>query len=195
LGYFFFNEKITINQIIGSGISFFGILFLISQSFNQQDIFGKPLGNLILLVAVFFWASYFAISKKIADDYSQISISFVNFLVSAVLLSLLVPFELSTRPFSLFNISTIGLISLVIVGLFSSIIYINLIQVGIKKTGAFVASLFTYLVPLFAALTAVPILGEKITINLILGGILIIFGVFYATSYTGLLKLIKKSYN
>lgn len=185
LAYFFLKERITKHKAIGSFIALAGLLFLLSQSFTgHQNAFGKPLGNLIIMVAVFFWAAYVLLSRKITHSYSQISISFVNFLTSAVLLSFLIPFELRVRPFSISNISTLGIVSLLIVGIFSSAIFYFLIQVGIRRTSAFVSSLFSYVAPLAAAITAVPFLGEKITINLVIGGILIIFGVFYATTFT-----------
>ncbi|MBI1862878.1 EamA/RhaT family transporter, partial [Candidatus Microgenomates bacterium] len=33
-----------------------------------------------------------------------------------------------------------------------------------------------------SAVTAIPLLGEQVTRNLVLGGLLILFGVFYATT-------------
>jgi drug/metabolite transporter (DMT)-like permease len=57
-----------------------------------------------------------------------------------------------------------------------------LTQYGIKHTNAFLGSVFLYLGPLFAAVTAIPLLGEQVTTNLIIGGVLILGGVFYATT-------------
>lgn len=162
LAHFLLKEKITVNKAIGSSIAFLGVIFLISQSFNQQNIFGKPLGNLIILTAVFSWSAYYAISRKISSAYSQISISFANFLTSAILLSFLIPFELMIRPFNLFDVKPTGLTSLLVVSFASSVIFINLLQIGIKKCGAFIASLFSYFGPFSAALIAVPFLEKKL---------------------------------
>ncbi|MCL4365918.1 DMT family transporter [Patescibacteria group bacterium] len=189
LGHFLLKERITKNNAIGSIIAFSGLLFLISQSFSgQPGTFGTPLGNLLIMLAVLSWSCYYIVSRKITHTYSQVSISFANFLTSAIILSALIPFELKIRSFSLADISGLGVISLLVVGIFSSVICINLIQIGIKKIGTFITSLFGYIGPLAAAVTAVPFLGEKITFNLILGGLLIIFGVFYATAYSKLQK-------
>lgn len=192
LAHFLLRERITKHKAIGSLVAFAGLIFLLLQSFHgQQNTFGTPLGNFLIVAAVFSWSAYIIISKKIAHTYSQISISLVNFLATSVFLSFLVPFELTIRPFSILNISTLGIISLLIVGIISSAIIINLLQIGIKRCGAFVASLFGYIPPLSGALTAVPFLGEKITVNLVLGGIMIMLGVFYATTYSQLKRYIK----
>lgn len=194
LGHFLFKERLTRPKVIGSAIAFLGLLFLFFQSFHSgQGDFGSPFGNLIILVAVLSWSLYFVISHKITHTSSQISISLANFLVATIILAVLVPFELRVHTFSFFDVSSLGLISLLVVGIFSSVVFLNLIQTGIKRTGAFIASLFSYIGPLAAAVTAVPFLGEKITFNLVLGGLLIIFGVFYATTYPQLKSYIKKS--
>lgn len=194
LGHFLLKEKVVKHEAIGSVIAFSGLVFLISQSFGgQQNTFGNPLGNLIILVAVVSWSFYIILSRKIANSSSQVSMTLSNFLVASVMLSVLVPFELKARLFSLSDISLLGIISLLIVAI-SSVVFINLLQAGIKRTDAFIASLFTYIGPLSAAITAVPFLGEKITINLILGGVLILFGVFYAVSYLQLKKYLISKY-
>lgn len=186
LAHFMLDEKITRNKLLGSVIAFAGLVFLLDQSLGNQDIFGKPLGNLLLMVGVLSWSFYLILSRKITKHTSVVSLNTANFAVAAILLTLLIPFELSMRPFSVENISNLGLASLIITGAFSSALVMTLVQYGIKKTGAFIASLFMYLGPLAAAVTAVPFLGEKITFNLTIGAALILFGVFYATTYAKL---------
>lgn len=187
-------ERITRNKLIGSLVAFTGLLFLFEQSFvTQQEVLGKPLGNLIIIAGVLSWSFYFVFSKKATAVTSPVTLLFVNFLMSTVFWSFLIPFELKGSSFSIFNISQFGLISLLVTSIFSSVIVMNLLQVGIKKTSAFIGSLFNYITPLATALTAVPFLGEKITLNLILGSSLILFGVFYATTYSKLLKILVQS--
>lgn len=184
LAHFLLDEKITRNKLFGSSIAFVGLVFLIDQSITgQQDIFGKPLGNFIIMIGVLLWSFYITLSKKITKRNSEISLSTANFFTAVVVLSMLVPFELSAKSFSISHISGLGLTSLLITGIFSSAFVFTLIQVGIKRVGAFIASLFMYLGPLAAAITAVPFLNEKITLNLGIGAFLILFGVFYATTY------------
>lgn len=184
MAHFILGERLTRNKIIGSGFAFSGVIFLITQSVltNQTLTFGTLLGNSLMLIGVFSWSVYFIVSKKLTNVHSPITTSFFSFLVTVILLSLFVPFELSIRPLSTASITTTGLGSLFGVALFSSVIMFSLIQLGIKRTSAFTASLFSYTGPFFAGIVSIPLFGEKITPLLIIGGLLIIFGVFYATS-------------
>lgn len=104
-----------------------------------------------------------------------------------------VPFELHIRQLLLHNITIVGIICLSMAVIFSSVIMYFLIQFGIQKTNAFTGSLTLYIAPFFTAFAAIPIFGEKITWELIIGGILILFGVFYATTYRYIKKIYKKS--
>jgi drug/metabolite transporter (DMT)-like permease len=74
----------------------------------------------------------------------------------------------------------------------ASVIQYFFLQLGIKKTSAFTASMFQYVGPVFAGLISVPLLHEKPSMLFLIGGLIIIFGVFYATTFDNLLKYLKK---
>lgn len=185
LAYFILGERLTTTKIIGFFIALLGLAFLLSQSILKDGLqtFGTPLGNILGICAVFSWATYIVLSKKLTNVYSTKITTFFSFIVTAIMLLILVPFELTIRPLNISHITFIGYGSLIVVSLISSTLMFFLMQVGIKKTNATTTSFFQYLAPFFAATTAIPILGEKITPQLIIGGILILTGVFFATTY------------
>ncbi|MDO8269674.1 MAG: DMT family transporter [Candidatus Levybacteria bacterium] len=184
LAHFMLGEKFSLNKIIGALISAFGVLLLVLESAKKMDTFsfGTPLGNSIILAAVICWSLYIVLSKKLSQSNSPSTTSFFSFVVTAVILMPAVPFEVAYTKFSFQNVTSIGYISLVGVGVISSALMFTLIQIGIKRTSAYIASLFSYFAPLFSAITAVPLLHEKVTPYLILAGILITSGVFVATT-------------
>jgi len=55
-----------------------------------------------------------------------------------------------------------------VVGAGSLIQYLFL-QIGVKKTNAFTASLFQYIAPFIAATATIPLLHERVTFHLIIG--------------------------
>ncbi|MDO8621594.1 MAG: DMT family transporter [Candidatus Levybacteria bacterium] len=185
LSYFILNEKFTRHKIIGLIIAMGGIIFLIQQSASKMDILslGTPLGNFLTLLAVLSWAVYMVLSKKLTRVYSPVTTSFVSYAITAFILLILVPIEQSVRPLILSHVTPLGVLSLFTIGIISSALMFFLIQFAIKRTSAFTASFFQYLGPLSAAITAIPFLGEKLTGGLIISGVLVIFGVFYATTY------------
>ena len=56
-------------------------------------------------------------------------------------------------------------------------------QFLIKNTSAFISSLNIYMQTILSSIFGVILFGEKLKLNLILGALLIITGVFLATSY------------
>ncbi|MBI2599579.1 DMT family transporter [Candidatus Daviesbacteria bacterium] len=193
LGFFILGERLSRNRIIGTIIAFSGLLFLILQSASRLNVasFGTPTGNILMFLSISLWSAYLVLSKKIHEHYSNLTINFVSFAVSATILTLLIPFELAYKPLDINAVTSVGIVSLFGAAIFSSVIFYYFMQKALKITGAFITSLFTYTGPLFGILAAIPIFGEKLTLNLIFGGFLIVVGVFYATSYSQIKGLLK----
>jgi len=191
LSYFIFKERFTKDKIIGSLLALLGVFLLLEGSIVKADILslGTLYGNLLIILGAFVFSGYLLFSQKLTKIYSPVTTSFFTFAITFILLAAIVPFELMVRPLQLDKITALGIGSLLFIAIFSSAIAYFLIQLGIKKTGAFTASLFQYIGPFFTAISAMIVLGEKITLPVVLGGLLIISGVFYATTW----QYIKKS--
>lgn len=193
LAYLFLQEKLSRYKFIGLIMALSGTIFLLQKSLSTPTLltFGTTFGNVLILLAVLSHSIYLVISQKMMRNYTPQTTSFFSFLTTAFILTLVVPIELLIRPLNVENISTTGIYSLLGVALFSSALYFFLVQFGIKRTSAFSASLFHYTAPLLAAIASVPILGERLTESLVLGGLLILFGVFLATTYEQIRKYIR----
>lgn len=188
--YLIIKEKLGVSKIIGATIALIGVSILMYQSIQKADVvsFGTPQGNLIIVVAIISWSLYLVFSKRLTSTHSPTATSFVSYVVTFIVATLMIPFEFMIKPFDPSSVTIIGISSLLGVGIFSSALSFYLIQYGVKKTTPFTASLFFYLAPLFGSLTALPILHEKITPQLVLGGTLILIGVFLASTYEFLMK-------
>lgn len=192
-GYFMLDERVTKNMVIGLGLSLTGLAFILWQSFAKAGVmtFGSPLGNGLTLFAVFSWAIYLVFSRQMIKKYTPVTTSFISFVLTSVLLIPVILIDSMQHPLVL-RITPLGVISIVILGVLSSAIAFFLIQYGVKHTTAFIASLQQYVGPFASALTAIPVLGEKLTPALFFGGLLIISGVFYATTLSTMKKIRKK---
>lgn len=190
LSFYLLSERFTKNKIIGSILAFFGVGILITQSITNSNILslGTPLGNILTLGAVLSWSFYFVLSKKLTNTYSPVVTSFVSYAVTVLVLLPFVLFEQLVRPFNPDSVTVVGFGSIVVLGIVSSALMFFLIQVAIQKTSPFTASFYQYLGPLSAAITAIPLLGERPTGSLVIAGGLIVIGVFYATAYAQLKK-------
>lgn len=191
--YFLLEETITKERIIGLVLAFFGVGFLIHQSFVRGDTnsIGTLSGNIFVFLAVVSFALYFIFSKSLQKKYKTTTISFFNLFVAMIVFTFLTPFELMVQPLIFSKITFVGIGSVFGAAIILSALMFFLVQFGIKRTGPVTASLFQYLAPFFASLIAIPILNERPTITLVIGGMLIIVGVFYATTYYPLKKHIQ----
>lgn len=184
LSYFLNKEKFTVYKIVGGLIAFSGVCLLIFESFqkSQNVSLGTPLGNLIVISAVLCWSFYLVVSKKLTKTFKPTTTSFYSYVITALILSPFFVFEAFSGKLYSIHISTPEIWAISVTGTISAALMFYLMQVGIKKTSAFVASLFFYFAPFFSSLTAIPYLHEKITPLLVIGGTLIIIGVFVAST-------------
>lgn len=182
LSHYYTHEKLTKNQVIGAVIAVIGIFFLFMQSLEKsgRNTFGTPFGNILIFLAAVSLALYYLYSRQLTKHYDVVATSLYSIILTGTLSLFVVPVELFVfHQTPHFTSNTI--ISLLLVGIGGSAAMLYLTQYGIKHTNAFIGSVFLYLGPLFAAVTAIPLLNEQVTPKLIIGGSLILFGVFYAT--------------
>jgi len=174
--YFFFRTSISIIQIFGVAITVIGVIFvsiggelarLVALRFNKGDI--------LMLIAVLFYGLYI-LGLRLNHELSSIAL-FVSLVTSAFI---------STLPLTLFEFfsgQTIWpeqhdwyLIGLIIL-LPSFVSHISFIA-SVKLIGPARSGVFVNLVPVFASLLAVIILGEDFQLFHGLSLILVLSGIF-----------------
>ncbi|HYK08101.1 MAG TPA: DMT family transporter [Candidatus Eisenbacteria bacterium] len=190
--HFLIGEKYTREKGIGLVIALSGVGFLLYQSITRQATltFGTPLGNSLVLLGVVCTALYFVLARRLSHSYSGTTITFINFLITLVFVVCVLPLGYVLFPHHTIIISQQGILSIGAIVVSSTLAYL-LQQSTIKRTSAFVGSLSLYMSPFFTALTAIFLLGEKITLPFVVGGTLIALGVFYATAYHHVKQLLK----
>ena len=179
LAYFILKNKITKKQIIGILIGFIGaFVIIILPAFNKNAIpTGSLQGNLIVGLAVMSYATYTIISKKIQKNNSSLSVMTNIALFTFVLQLFIVPFEYSKiniaaiiSPNILFAIFYTGVIGTAIY----HFLYLNLI----KTAGPIIASLVLYVQPIFTIIWAIVLLGESLSLFLVIGSIFVFIGAY-----------------
>jgi drug/metabolite transporter (DMT)-like permease len=176
LGLIFYKEKVTFLQLAGILIAMFGLLLLIGKGniLNIDLIENK--GDLLVLGSAFTWGVYSMVNKKISLTYSPLMTILYLFLMMAIII---IPFNLNSETFnSVINLSLLGWISILFLGLFcSGIAYVIWAQALRDMESAKVGA-FLYFEPFVTVLAAWFFLNEAITLMMILSGLLITFGVF-----------------
>lgn len=158
-----FFKKINIKNIIAMLFSISGIILLLTDgNINFLLSIHFKIGDLIILGAVISNSIYIIGSKKILEKYSSTKI--LTFLFAFATLILLPTLYIENKLYEINKISSKAVISLIYMGLFSSLVAFLLQQKGIKKIGPIKASMYTNLIPIFSIILSFLILKEKITL-------------------------------
>ena len=176
IGVLFLKEKINIKNIFSILFSILGILLLLTNGEISSLLkieFNK--GDLIILGAVISNGLYIIGAKKVLKKYSSTKILTYLFLFTSLILLPSVYFERNLYLIS--NVSFKAIISLIYMGIFSSLFAFLLQQQGIKKIGPVKASVYTNLIPIYSIILSSIILKERISFIQIISMILVILAI------------------
>ena len=161
--------------VLGSILSFLGLLYVIAQGdFNQIRQLGQHWGDLMMLLAVFFYAFYGVFLKK-----WQLALPMMSMLYMQV--SFAVLFHLPIIAYTgLDALQMNNIASVFYAAIFPSLLAPLLWMLAVQHLGPNRTSIFMNLMPIFTALIAWLWLHETWTIYHTMGGLVILLGVLLA---------------
>ncbi len=176
VSYFVLKEKINSFQVIGIVLAFLGVIWIVSKgSLSQLSQFQFNPGDLLMLVANLIWAFYSILVRKTAEHIPGLT-GFALSIAAGVLFLLPASlWELGTHEAHLASGQVIG--SVLYLGIFASVIAFFCWTLSVQRMGPSKASPFLNLVPLFATVFAIILLGEKLQVAQAIGGMFILIGV------------------
>ena len=161
LSFFFLREKLNRNQIIGTVISFIGVITIISNgSIKALQHFSFNKGDLIVIIAVILWSVYSLLVKQYAKELPFYI--FETFTTSMVI-----------------HWSATSIFAILYTGILASIVAFIAWNTGVVKLGANRAGIYLNFIPVFASIFAVIFIGEKLILSQVIGGLLVVTGVFW----------------
>jgi len=176
----FLKEEGSKKLIIGALIGLFGVLIICGQSLLRGSFSSDIFGNILLILAVWGTVGHEIMVKKLQLKYDSTLLTYSMFLIGAFTFLPLAYYQLSTTPDFLLHIDIRGITGIVFGILFSSLAAYFLWNWGLSKMPASKVGVFLYADPLAAALVALPLLGERLTLPDFVGGLLIFAGIFIA---------------
>jgi drug/metabolite transporter (DMT)-like permease len=181
---YFFKEKLNPIKVTGIVISVIGAIIVISRGNFIELLNGNVgWGELYIFCCVLTWVAYTLIGKAIMTDLSPlVSVSYSS-VVGAV--ALFVPAYFEGVMWNLVHYSTKDWFGIFYLGFFGTVLGFVWYYQGIKIIGPMKAGQFINFVPISAVLLAFFMLGESITLSLLVGTIFVISGV-YLTNTTAI---------
>lgn len=182
---FFFKEKLNLIKVAGIFISVSGAVIVITRG-NPVEILGGSLGwgELCIFGCVLSWTTYSLIGKAMMNSLSPLVLITYSVVIGAI--GLFVPAYFNGVIRNLTHYSATDWVGIIYLAIFGTVIGFVWYYEGIKRIGATKAGLFINFVPISAILLGFFILGETITVSLLIGAVLVCSGVYLTNrTYAG----------
>jgi len=169
-------EKTNVFQIIGVGLSLIGVICIITKAdLNLIKNLDFNKGDLSMIVAMFAWAVYSALLKKKKYEISQLALLQVVIILGLIFLIPIYFIEMNLGHMIVLGLPFYLTLSYVVIfpGLLAFFFWIK----GISIIGANRAGVFLHLMPIFGAIMAMIIFGERFMYYHLLGAIFILAGI------------------
>jgi len=178
LGWMVLKEKLNLVQSLGIVLAMFGVLAVVSKGDLSTIADGKfgTFGDLLILISSVNWAVFSILSRRGLKSHPSTRMTF--WVMSLGWLFTSVTFLAGRNYTELVQIDLRGWMSMIYLGVFTTgLAYIAwfdaLSQLPAAQTGAFL-----FVEPLTSMIVASVVLNEKITLISVLGGVVILFGIW-----------------
>ncbi|MGH9449449.1 MAG: DMT family transporter [Terriglobia bacterium] len=168
-------ESLTLQKIAGMVVSFAGVAVLLVEKPGKASG-AHWTGDLLMIAAGAVFAVYTILMKEVAHLYDTLTLNAMVFGIGAVLL---IPFcARATARAAWGRVSAEAWLGLAFMVLFGSLAAYLIYGFALQKLSASTVASFSYLQPVMAAALGVWLLAEHITVKTVVGGAIILAGVF-----------------
>ncbi|PPR09200.1 MAG: hypothetical protein CFH41_02717 [Alphaproteobacteria bacterium MarineAlpha11_Bin1] len=176
LSWLFLGERTRGIQWVGIAVAIFGVLYIVARADPATLVdLNLNVGDIILIACNLGLAGYGVAVKRLPRDFHPLSLITIVCAVGAVCHVPFFVYEIMSGIAVIWSAK--AWISLGFVAIFPSVCAILLWNSAIARIGPTRAGFHMYLVPVYAAVFAIPLLGENIGVFHIVGAVLIIIGV------------------
>lgn len=171
----FLGERLTLAKILCVAVSMTGVTIIVGAG-GTVDAPGAAL----MLVSVLLWSLTSIIIRRLAGKYDPMQVAMMAMLIA-------LPFTLGWAAIELqshaFEPTMPALLAVLYMGLVGTALAHSLWNWSLSRMDASFCSMFYPLQPLTSGVLGVVVLGEKITPNFVIGGMIICCGIVAAVKY------------
>jgi drug/metabolite transporter (DMT)-like permease len=168
------DERISSRLILGFFVAIAGMVLVLTEG----DGFTLRLqGDLLALTAAIVFSLYSVTLKLAPKTYHYIVVTRKSFFYGILLMLAYHLFSGRSLNYQALSIHTVS-INILFLGIFASGAAFVLWNQGINYIGSISASNYIYLVPLLTSITGIIVLDEVLTVKMVMGGTLILLGLY-----------------
>jgi drug/metabolite transporter (DMT)-like permease len=170
-------ERITLRKAVGVLVAVAGVLVVMGWETLSSFELGNVKGDLLVLASIVMWGLFTVFGKKMTDELGALRVTaWVTILGAATM----IPAgwgEARTTGFSLGDTSGEAWVAIAFLGVACSFFATLLYFVALGLSESQKVGVYLYTIPPMTAVVAALYLGEVITVNLVIGAVLVIGGV------------------
>lgn len=177
VAWYFYKEKLSKTNLFGLVITFFGVsLVVLDSSFNFT---ASPLGVALEFLAVAGAIGYASLLKGISHRYNTFTIITYQNLVGAIFfLPFWIGFE--AKDFTSIPFHAEAFWAIIKLAIFASTFAFILFTYSVRNIGINKSNIFINIIPVFVAVIAYLVLGDRLNFHQMVGIAIVISGLFLA---------------
>jgi drug/metabolite transporter (DMT)-like permease len=173
----FLGERITLRKAIGVAVALLGVLVVMGWETLSSFELGNVKGDLLVLSSIVMWGLFTVFGKKMTDVHGALRVTAWVTILGAITMIPVGWAEVRTTGFSLADASAEAWAAIAFLGVACSFFATLLYFVALGLSESQKVGVYLYTIPPMTAVVAALYLGEIITLNLVIGAILVIGGV------------------
>lgn len=176
LAYFILAKQLTVQGLIGTGLSILGVTIVICKGSPLQifDLAFVP-GDIIMLLAALIWSLYTVLLSKAP----KLPATLFLFLISGLGVCLLSPFMFYQVMYvGVFELSVNNVLATAYIAVFAAVLAFLCWNKAVQIMGPVKTGLFANLIPVFSAFLAVLFLQEALRLYHFIALALIVLGIY-----------------
>ena len=175
----FLGEKITWKKAGGIACAMAGVLVVLgSNTFRNFELKGNLLGDLLVFASIFMWGIFTVMGKGMTQKLSAIELTALVTFMGTLYMLPMGWMEMRHSSFSLSSITMEGWAAVAFLGITCSFMATLLYVLALERTESQKVGVYLYTIPPMTYVVAGLYLGESIGLNLILGSIIVMTGVY-----------------
>lgn len=178
LGWLVLKEKLGGFRVAGIALAALGVLLIVSKGDLTSLTIGKfgTVGDYLVMISAVNWAVFSVLSRDGLKDHPAARMMFYVMTLGWIFISIL--FVAGSGFNELNRLTTSGWVAVIFLGVFCSGIAYIFWYDALQEIPASRLGVLLYIEPLVAVVVAAIILGEAITFPALIGGAVILFGVW-----------------
>jgi len=175
----FMGEKLTLKKGIGLLTAISGVIMVMGlNAISSFDVKAHLMGDLLVFASIFMWGIFTVLGKNMTKKMNALELTAVVTFIGSLYM---IPFgwaEMQMVSFSMRSIRADAWLAIAFLGITCSFLSTMLYFVALERTESQKVGVYLYTIPPMTYIIAAFYLGENIGINLIVGSVFVLAGVY-----------------